>query len=321
MRKYLKWVLIGIVVLLVIVAVYPFVVGDMETIELNDAVRASMPDQSFVKLSDGYTHYEWAGPENGQPVVLVHGAGTPMFIWDYQFSALADAGFHVLRYDLFGRGLSDRPSVYNADLYDRQLLELLDSQGIKTPVDLAGISLGGTVTIQFIDRHPERVRKFALFGVEILKGYPLSIRIFSYPLIGEWLIKGFGDRMILSNISRLIRNPEKAQEYRQKMSQQMRYKGFKRAILAILRDNSLGDMKPVYERVGRSGKPGILFMGTNDSLVPFSPHTQVQAAIPSIEFHAVEGAGHDMIFEMPEAVNPLLIEFLKRWTSNVHLDK
>jgi pimeloyl-ACP methyl ester carboxylesterase len=141
MRKYVKWIFTGLFTLLVIAAVYPFVVGDMETLALDDVARASMPDKSFVRLSDGYTHYEWAGPENGQPVVLVCGALTPMFIWDYEFKALADAGFHVLRYDHFGRGLSDRPD-YRSDLYDRQLLELLNSQNIKTPVDLVGRSMG-----------------------------------------------------------------------------------------------------------------------------------------------------------------------------------
>jgi pimeloyl-ACP methyl ester carboxylesterase len=138
------------------------------------------------------------------------------------------------------------------------------------------------------------------------------MRILSLPLIGEWRMKGFGERAIKSNGSSLMRNPEKAREYMQKMSQQMRYKGFKRAILAILRDNSLCDLRPVFERVGKSGKPGILFMGTDDRLASFAEHTQVQAAIPSLEFQAVEGAGHDCIYEAPEAVNPLLIEFLKR---------
>ena len=150
MRKFMKWISVVLLILIAIVAVYPFIARDSETLVLDDAARASMPTESFVKLSDGYTHYEWGGPENGQPVVLVCGAGTPMFIWDYQFDALAQAGFHVLRYDLFGRGLSDRPSVYTADLYDRQLLELLDSQGIKTPVDLAGLSLGGAITIPVV---------------------------------------------------------------------------------------------------------------------------------------------------------------------------
>jgi pimeloyl-ACP methyl ester carboxylesterase len=315
MRKYLKWVFIGIPILFIIVAVYPFIIGDMETIELNDAVRASMPNESFVKLSDGYTHYEWAGPENGQPVVLVCGSGTPMFIWDYQFSALANAGFRVLRYDLFGRGLSDRPPVHTADLFDRQLLELLDSQSIKTPADVVGVSMGGAITIRFIDRHPERVRKFALFAPAGFTGrqhVPLYIRVRNWPLVGEWLMKGIGDRMITSTITRQVRNPEKSREFMQKWMPQRKYKGFKRAIGSLLRDNPFSDLKPAYERVGTSGKSGILFWGTDDHQVPFARHALVQAAIPAIEFHAIEGEDHSMIFESPEAVNPLLIEFLKR---------
>jgi pimeloyl-ACP methyl ester carboxylesterase len=312
MRKYLKWVLTGIVALLVIIAVYPFIVSDMETIELNDAVRASMPNESFVKLSDGYTHYEWAGPENGQPVVLVHGAGTPMFMWDYQFKTLADAGFRVLRYDLFGRGLSDRP-VYTADLFDRQLLELLDSQNIRKPVDIVGQSAGGAITIRFIDRHPEWVRRFTLFSpAGFPTHFPLINRIMCWPFVGEWTLRAIGNRAIVSKTAQGVENPDRIPEYMQKFPEQMKYKGFKRSLLAMMRDGSFFDLKTAYERVGKSGKQGILFMGTKDSIIPFEHHLLIQAAIPSIEFHAIDGKGHDLVYSWPETVNPQLIEFLKR---------
>jgi hypothetical protein len=58
MRKYLKWMSVVLLVLIAIVAVYPFLLRDSETLELDDAARASMPNESFVKLSDGYTHYQ-----------------------------------------------------------------------------------------------------------------------------------------------------------------------------------------------------------------------------------------------------------------------
>ena len=313
MQRHLKWILVAVMVLFAIVAVYPFIIGDMETLVLDDAARAAMPDASFVRLSDGYTHYEWGGPANGPTVVLVHGAGTPLFVWDYQFGALGKAGFHVLRYDLFGRGLSDRLRAYTADLYDRQLLELLDSQKIKTPADVAGLSMGGAITIRFIDRHPERVRRFALFApVGFPTHFPLFTRIACWPLLGEWLMKALGDRVLISSMAHQMRKPEKVREYVQKWPQQMKYKGFKRAMLSAGRDSSLFEMKQVYERAGKSGKPGILFWGTDDHSLPFAQHTLVQAAIPSIEFHAIEGEDHEMIFESPEAVNPLLIDFLKR---------
>lgn len=314
MRKYWKWISVVLLVLIAILAVYPFIVGDMETLVLDDAARASMPNESFVKLSDGYTHYQWGGPKDGPTVVLVHGAGTPMFTWDYQFGALTAAGFYVLRYDLYGRGLSDRPPAHTADLFDRQLLELLDSQSIKTPADVVGLSMGGAITIRFIDRHPECVRKFALFAPAGFTGnqsVPLSIQATRLPFVGEWLMKSIGDRMAISTIKRTMRNPNNAGEHIKKFQQQMKYKGFKQTVLLLLRDSSFNNLKPVYERVGKSGKPGILFMGTDDRLVPFALHAPMKAAIPSIEFHAIEGGDHGMNFESPEAINPLLIEFLK----------
>jgi pimeloyl-ACP methyl ester carboxylesterase len=54
--------------------------------------------------------------------------------------ALANAGYRVLRYDQYGRGLSDRPNIeYTADVYDRQLGELLDALHI-------GARAAGTLT-------------------------------------------------------------------------------------------------------------------------------------------------------------------------------
>ncbi len=115
---------------------------------------------------------------------------------------------------------------------------------------------------------------------------------------------------MISTIAGQIRNPEIKREYMRKFLQQMKYKGTRRALLATVRDNAFYELKPVYERVGRCGKPGILFWGTADG--GFKQHPLVQTAIPSIEFHAVKGAGHGSIIEAPKAVNPLLIEFLKR---------
>jgi pimeloyl-ACP methyl ester carboxylesterase len=88
MMKYLKRILVVLAVLIAAVEVYPFFAPDSETLILDDAARASMPNESFVRLSDRYTHCQWGGPKDGPTVVLVHGAGTPLFIWDYQFGAL-----------------------------------------------------------------------------------------------------------------------------------------------------------------------------------------------------------------------------------------
>ena len=79
-----------------------------ETKRLTPEVRTGLPG-NFIQLSDGVVHYELAGPEDAPVVVLVHGFSVPFFIWDPTFEGLSEAGFRVLRYDLYGRGFSDRP--------------------------------------------------------------------------------------------------------------------------------------------------------------------------------------------------------------------
>ena len=62
--------------------------------EIDDEVRASTSG-SFIRLSEGCTHYELSGPDSGEAVVLVHGFSVPYFIFDPTFSFLVNSGFRV----------------------------------------------------------------------------------------------------------------------------------------------------------------------------------------------------------------------------------
>jgi pimeloyl-ACP methyl ester carboxylesterase len=130
-----------------------------------DAEARSRASGEFVALPDGMVHYEMAGPPGGQTVVLVHGFSIPYYIWDPTFGALVETGLRVLRYDLYGRGYSDRPdTVYDSDLFDRQLLGLLSALDVDRPVNLVGLSMGGPIAVVFTDRHPQMVHKLGLIS-------------------------------------------------------------------------------------------------------------------------------------------------------------
>ena len=97
-----------------------------ETLPMDEQARAGAGGAS-VALSDGVVHYQLAGPEGAPAVVLLHGFSTPYLIWDNNFSALAAAGYRVLRYDLYGRGFSDRQAPSStAGPLRRQLRELIE---------------------------------------------------------------------------------------------------------------------------------------------------------------------------------------------------
>ncbi|MDP1857898.1 MAG: alpha/beta fold hydrolase [Gemmatimonadaceae bacterium] len=139
-------------------------VRDLERAPLDDAARRAAPGR-FVRLADGLTHYGLTGPDSSRTVVLWSGASVPYYLWDPTRDALVTAGYRVLRFDYFGRGWSDRPDAdYDLNMFDRQLAGLLDSLGVRIPVDLAGVSMGGVVAADFARRRPTRVRSLILIA-------------------------------------------------------------------------------------------------------------------------------------------------------------
>lgn len=283
-----------------------------ETEELNEAARAGVPG-SFVQLSDGCSHYELGGPPDGQPVVLVHGFSVPYFIWDPTFSFLTECGFRVLRYDLFGRGYSDRPRVrYDIDLFCKQLRELLDTLGFER-INLIGLSMGGPITASFTVRYQDTVEKLVLVDpagarpvtfARILKGA-------TSPGFGELAFGLFGSGQMARTVKSDFYDPANIKAFVNQYMLQMKYKGFMRAILSTVRNGMLGDFSSAFREVGNQGTPTMLLWGQDDKTVPFTYSEDILAAIPLAAFHAFDHCGHLPHYEKPDEVNPLLLEFLR----------
>jgi len=111
--------------------------------------------------------YEVTG--EGPAVVLIHGFGLDMRMWDPQAGPLA-ARFRVVRYDCRGFGASGPfdPAVPYTHAGD--LVALLDHLDIGDAV-LAGLSFGGRVALQAALAAPGRVRGLALLDA-VLDGVP-----------------------------------------------------------------------------------------------------------------------------------------------------
>jgi pimeloyl-ACP methyl ester carboxylesterase len=281
---------------------------DLETTELTDAVR-HQASGDFIRLSDGLTHYQLDGPEDKPTVVLVHGFSVPYFLWDQTFDPLVSAGFRVLRYDLYGRGLSDHPDVrYDAGLFDRQLLELLNQLKIQGPVHVVGASMGGAIAVTFAARHPERVSSVALLDPKYGEGAPLPWQLRT-PVVGEYVNSVEIFPTLIASQQEDFVHPERYPGYFIRYEQQLKYRGFRRALLSTARNYLPRDDRPDYQTLGKSGKPVLLMWGKADKDVPFEVSQDVRRAIPLAEFHAIDDAGHVPYFEHPEIVNPMLISF------------
>jgi pimeloyl-ACP methyl ester carboxylesterase len=282
--------------------------------ELNELARKEASG-SFIRLSGGFTHYELSNLEAEETVVLTHGFSVPYFIYDPTVAFLTPAGFRVLRYDLFGRGLSDRPDTrYNIDLFVRQLGDLLDALSIVRPVSLVGLSMGGLITAAFTVRFPERVSKLVLIDPVGARPFALGkvLKAAAAPGLGERLIGWIVSVRMARRITASPFDREGIGEFGPRYMPQMEYKGFKRALLSSIRNDMLGSSLEVYERVGGLHKPVLLFWGRNDAALPFKHSEVLRRAMLQAELHAIDKGGHIPHYTNSEEVNPILLSFLRR---------
>jgi pimeloyl-ACP methyl ester carboxylesterase len=117
------------------------------------------------------TFYEDAG--QGPAVVLVHGHGADLRLWDLQIPSLLETGYRVIRYDVRGHGRSSAPpSGYTWQNYALDLRDLLDRLGV-SKAHVAGLSMGGGISLQFALDFPERVSSLVLVD-STLPGFDYS---------------------------------------------------------------------------------------------------------------------------------------------------
>lgn len=105
--------------------------------------------------------YDIAGPDDGPPIVFLHGTRLTRGMWAPQMARLSDS-FRTIALDLPGHGVrTDEAFTLDAaaDTVARVIDEAAGGRAI-----VVGLSLGGYVAIHLAGRSPERVRGLVLAG-------------------------------------------------------------------------------------------------------------------------------------------------------------
>jgi pimeloyl-ACP methyl ester carboxylesterase len=119
-------------------------------------------ERRTVPTRHGDTFVMVSGPENGPPVLVIHGSGGNTLTWMPLVARLADR-FRLHVVDVIGEpGLSapSRPPL-SSPAYAEWLDDVLDGLGL-TEVQVVGASLGGWLALDYVTRRPGRVTRMAL---------------------------------------------------------------------------------------------------------------------------------------------------------------
>ncbi|KAF8209214.1 Alpha/Beta hydrolase protein [Mycena galopus ATCC 62051] len=297
----------------------------LASLPLNSRARVIYPEDfmeggAYVQLPMGRVRYWLIGPPSGKKIVLIHGIRIPALAFTRIAPILAEAGYRVLLYDLYGRGYSDVPqdAVYDPQLYVVQLALLLQHLHW-TRVRLVGFSMGGAIAASFVAAFPALVERDVVLIASAGAGGPdpswlSKLRHWSFV---EWRVK----RKLATRVSL---NESPLQEIVRLQAEHLR--GYPRAIISSFHDGIITKLDWAFSSSAWRGRRVLLLNGDRDTVVPpaaaqglrkmldsASPATsesdKSEDAPPDVLLVPVLGAEHDLTWMHPTEVTRAILEF------------
>ena len=294
-------------------------VKQAQTKELTPEEREKAPGD-FLDLPSGFTHYEMkdGGDASKPPVVLVHGYSTPYFLYEDVFQALVKEGYKVIRYDLLGRGLSERvKSKYDAKAFAKQLKELVDELIPGEPFIAFGTSMGGSIVAAFCALYPGLVKKVVYYAPAGMDNYkpPLYMKLAKVPVIGKQIFSAVIIRSTLTRATDELLNADQAKkdDYIRKLAYTMQYKGFVKATHASLVNTILATKQDTkyYKKMAKQKLPTLVIWGTKDKTMPIYQLDRMAKILKHAEFVIFEGSGHIFLCDEGERTVAHTLPFLE----------
>jgi pimeloyl-ACP methyl ester carboxylesterase len=252
-----------------------------------------------------WVEYEDAG--RGRPVVLLHAFPLCRLQWRPQSDAL-QSDYRVLAPDLRGFGgtspFDDAPSIERmAD----DVLTLLDSIGVKEPIVLGGLSMGGYVALAFARKHSHRLRGLILADTKAEpdddEGRAKRDKLIAF--VEKTSPRDLIDQLLGNLLGQQTRDqrPAVVEQVRDLAAAQTTAGVV--AALQALRDRP--DARPGLAKIT---VPTLVIVGTEDTVTPLAASQALVGAIAGARLATIEGAGHLANLEQPEAFNATLRAFL-----------
>lgn len=297
-----------------------------------DGVVASIdtPVRScYVETRFGRTHMLVAGLEDAPPLFLIPGVAGCAPLWRRQVADFSQK-FRVHALDIVGqpgRSDSNTPSFLNDD-FVHWLCDVLDELGIAR-AHFGGVSVGGWISMRMAIDAPERVFKVVMLGPTGLSRARLPVKIW----VSKVLSKRRGADALEDDLTaKSVTTPSPGASFgtfdrqlARAMALATRHYRVDRSVgvydedtgrvsiskgLRVLGKFFLSERKSYLRRLKA---PGLLVFGQHElTLNPEKVGKKALRLMPNLELEIVPDAGHAAIYDRPEKVNRMIMDFLER---------
>jgi pimeloyl-ACP methyl ester carboxylesterase len=277
--------------------------GDLDVPE---ALGVATPDGAHLAVWD-------VGDPKAPVVVLPHCWGCSHAIWIPVARRLVEAGHRVVLYDQRGHGASTRgTALLSIPSLADDLTTVLEARDVNGAV-LAGHSMGGMTIMSLATHRPEvlsaRARALVLVataagdqGLKLPKAERMAASFSASPLVTRLLRTSQGYRFVRNVFGD---NPDRA------------HLELTRELFAdcdgAVRGGYLSAMHSMDLRAGIAGieMPTTVMVGSRDRLTPPARADQIVVGVPGARLVTLEGRGHMLPLEDPDAVTDEIIRAVK----------
>lgn len=245
----------------------------------------------------------------GPPVLLLNGIAMTGASWRPVAASLSEH-FTVIYCDLRGQLMSPGSPPADVGGHVGDVIELLDQLGVDS-VHVLATSFGGAVGALLAARHPDRVRSLVsiasadgftdVMADEVARWREATVRSLEGP-----------DRGVLSDILEpVVYSPAYVEAHREQ-------RVLRRKQIAALPTEWFEGLVGLLDsaesfslrsELGAVRCPTLVVAAELDGFIPLDRCRGLAEAIPGAEFQVIEGAGHAVVVEQPDAVVDLALDF------------
>lgn len=274
-----------------------------------------------INVGEVELHVAAAGPEDGKPLLFLHGFPEYWYAWQAQLEYFGALGYRAYAPDQRGYGDSDKPqgvSNYHIDKLTQDALGLMDALGHEK-FDLVGHDWGGILTWHLLSWHPQRLRRVVVLNAPHLATWIAGMRRTPVQVLKSWYVfafqlPGLPERLTgarngnvlfgMSGLNKILSRDDRARYSKA-------YAGALKTMInwyrAALRYASVAARAPEAS----IDTPLLILWGRNDRFLSAKLAEQSQQLCSQARLEFIEDASHWVVHERPTQVNQAIHEFLE----------
>ena len=297
-------------------------------------------NEGFSENSGVKIFYRDYGPQNGDPILMVHGLGAQLVHWPiHLINFLQSNNFRPITYDNRDVGLSSRflntpsfvidyvkyflrlpiKSEYTIDDMARDGINLLDTLNIKK-THIFSTSMGGMIAQIISAQYPERVKSFTLIASTASTPSPINapkkavrdimMERSKNPNASHEEILEREIRMVslIGMDGRIVDTPEFREETIRNLDRAKDRSGYARQLLSILAS------KDRLKKIQKIKAPTLIIHGKNDPMIHVKNAYKMHKLIPHSKLKIIENMRHLIEPEVLNQFEEMLLEHLNQVT-------